>query len=91
MYVCIYVCMYVCMYIYIYMYCPGVFTHRRSGVMRCWRNTVEIVQSETSNSINLTHLLVHAHTSRMRPMIGVCEPTYLDEVSNRIPPTAQVI
>ena len=59
-------------------------------VMRGWRNTVEIVLLETSNSMNPYPSVFYACASRLRPAISFVEPTNLDEASNRIPPTSQV-
>ena len=57
--------------------------------LRGWRNTVEIVMSEISNSIKAYTSVVHACTSKLRSDISLFEPTNLDEFSNRIPPTSQ--
>ena len=56
---------------------------------RGWRNTVEIVLFEISNSMKPYPSAVHACTSKLRPVIVLFEPNDLDEVSNRIPPTSQ--
>ena len=54
--------------------------------MRGWRNTVEanLEFDETVPSV------VHAHTSNLRPAKDPFAPTYIDEVSNHIPPTSQL-
>ena len=57
--------------------------------MRGWRNTVEIVLFEISNSMKTYTPVVRAHTGKLRPAIGFVEPHAFDEASNRIPPTAQ--
>ena len=56
--------------------------------MRGWRNTVEIVQFEISNSMKPYPSVLHAYTSQLRPAIGFVEPNKLDKF-NRIPPTSQ--
>ena len=60
---------------------------------RGWLNTVEVVLLEISNSMkpypSVFHAYTASYTSKMKPVIGFLgEPTYLDEVSNRIPPTS---
>ena len=58
--------------------------------MRGWWNAVEIL-FEISNLMKLYNSVVHADTCKMGgAVIFVCEPTNLDEVSNRIPPTSQL-
>ena len=56
--------------------------------MRGRRNTVELVLFEISNSMKPCPSVFHACASKLRPAIGFFEPTNLDEVSNRIPPTS---
>ena len=61
--------------------------------MRGWRNTVEMVLFEISNSMKPYPSIFHAYVSQLRPAIVFFEPsdlaTDLDEVSNCIPPTSQ--
>ena len=57
--------------------------------MRGQRNTVEIVLFEISTSMKPYPSAFHANTSKLRLVIGFFEPTDIDEVSNRIPPTSQ--
>ena len=54
--------------------------------LRGWRNTVELVLFEISNSMKPYSSGFHAYTGKSRPAIGLFEATNLDEVSNRIPP-----
>ena len=49
--------------------------------MRGWRNTVEIVLFEISNSMNPYPSVCHAYTGQVRPVIGLFEPEHLDQVS----------
>ena len=56
-----------------------------------WRNTVEIVLFDISNSLKPYPPGFLAYTSKMRPVIGFSEPAKLIEVSNRIPPTSHTI
>ena len=58
--------------------------------MSGWRNTVGIVLFETSNSMKPYPSVFHAHTSKLRPVMGLFVPNYLDEASNRIPPTSHL-
>ena len=60
-------------------------------MLRDWRNTVETVLFEISSSIKTHPSGFHAYTSKFRPMTGLVEPTNLDEASNRIPPTSQML
>ena len=60
------------------------------ALVRGWPNTVETVLFEISNSMKPYPSVVHAYTSKSRPAIGFFEPTNLDEVSNRIPPTSHL-
>ena len=57
---------------------------------RDWRNTVRIVLFEILTSMKPDPSVFHAYTNDMRPTIGFFEPTNLDEVSNRIPPPADL-
>ena len=59
--------------------CPSA-THRLRG----WRNTVDLVLFEISISMKPHPSIVHAYTINMKPVIGLFEPTYVDEVSDRI-------
>ena len=56
--------------------------------LRGWRNTVELVLFEISNSMKPYPSVFRTYTNKLRPIIGFWEPTNLDEVSNRIPPTS---
>ena len=58
--------------------------------LRGWRNTVEIVLFEIANSMKPYPSVYHAYTSKLRPAIVLFEPTNLDEVSDRIPPTSHL-
>ena len=58
--------------------------------LRGWRNTVEIVLFEISNSMNCTPLCFTHMTSTLRPMIFRLTQEKLDEVSNRSPPTSHL-
>ena len=58
--------------------------------MRGWRNTGEIVLLEISNSMKPYLSVLHAYTSKLRPVTGFFEPKQIDEVSNRIPPTSRL-
>ena len=51
--------------------------------MRGWRNTVDIVLFEISNSMK-PYPSVHAYSSKMGPVIGFFEPRNVDEVSNGV-------
>ena len=64
-------------------------THTACASMRGWRNTVEIVLFEISNSMKPYPSVVYAYTNKMRAVTGCLEPKHLDKVSNRIPPTSQ--
>ena len=59
--------MYVCVYIYIYIY-----------IMRGWRNTVEVVLFEISNSMKPYPCVLHAYTSKLRPVTG-----FLSQINSR--------
>ena len=59
--------------------------------VRGWRNPVEIILFEISNSMKPYASVFQAYTSKLRPAIGLFEPGELDEVSNRIPPTFSVL
>ena len=88
-------------YIYIWARCSswvetkarlGVFydqPRQVAGLLSGWRNTVELVVFEISNSKKPYPSVSHAHTSELRPAIVCFWPKKLDEVSNRIPPTSQ--
>ena len=56
--------------------------------LRGWRNAVEIVLLEISNSMKSYASVSHAYTNNIRPVIGLFEPNNIDEVSNRTPPTS---
>ena len=60
----------------------------RTPSIRGWRNTVEIVLFETSNSMKPWTSGFHACTSRSRPTIGLLEPNNFDEASIRTLPTS---
>ena len=71
--------------------------HRRSSSttppilslsMRGWRNTVEIILFEISNSMESYPSVVHAFTSKLRVVICMFEQKHIDEVSDRIPTTS---
>ena len=55
--------------------------------MRGWRNTVEIVMLEISNSMQPYLSVFHACASNLRPVINLFDQKKVEEVSNRIPPT----
>ena len=57
--------------------------------MRGWRNTVEAVLFEISNSMKPYPSVCHAYINYLRPVICLFKPKHLDELSNRIPPTSQ--
>ena len=48
---------------------------------------VETILLEIPNSMN-PYPMFHAYADKMRPVIVLFEPTKMDEVSNRIPPTS---
>ena len=56
--------------------------------VRGWWNTVEIILFGISNSMKPHPSVFHAYASKLRHVIVVFEPTILDEVSNRGPPTS---
>ena len=56
--------------------------------MSGWRNTVEVVLFEISNSMKPYPPVFHSYTNKLRPVIGIFEPQTFDEVSNCIPPTS---
>ena len=92
----IYICIVyiMCIYIYIYIYIhttPYVCIHILIALsLRGWRNTVETLLLEISNSMKPYPLVfVHAYTSELKPVMGSFEPQQFDEVSNRIAPTSQ--
>ena len=64
--------------------------HCRPTILSGWRNTVEIVLFDISNSLKPYPPEFLAYTSKMRPVIGFSEPAKLIEVSNRIPPTSDI-
>ena len=50
--------------------------------MRGWRNTVELMLFEISNSMKPYPSVSQACTSKPRPVIGFSEPNQFDEASN---------
>ena len=68
-YIYIYIYTYIYIYIYIYIYCTYL---QSSPMMRDWRNSVEIVLFEISNSMRAYPSAFHAYTNQLRPAIVVC-------------------
>ena len=89
--------MYVYIYIYIYIYTYIIITYiyiyiyiHTQGLLRGWRNTLEIVLIEISNAMKLhpyvcvyTCMCIyiyiythvfHAYASKLRPVIGLLDP-----------------
>ena len=60
-----------------------------SGDVRGWRNTVEIILFEISNSMKPYPSVFHAYANELRLVMAPLEPNTLDEASNRVPPTPQ--
>ena len=60
----------------------------RTTKLRGWRNTVDIVLFEISNSMKLYPCVLCIYTGNLKP-VWLFEPQQFDEVSNRIPPTSQ--
>ena len=46
------------------------------GELRGWRNTVEVVLFEISNSMTPYPSVIHACTNTLSPVIGMCKPVY---------------
>ena len=69
--------------------CPAMLIPHK---LRGWRNTVEVVLFEISNSMKPYPSVVHAYTGKLEPVIGFClSRRKLEEVSTRIPPTSQLV
>ena len=68
------------------------YASRLSGVHKLsgWRNTVEIVLFDISNSLKPYPPCFLAYTSRLKPVLGFSEQKQLIEVSNRIRPTSHL-
>ena len=93
-YVYVYLALFLSLSLYIYIYASAPHGNQPVGkgdgaYVRAWRNTVEIILFEILNSMKPYPSVSHARTSKMRPAMCLFEPTNLDEVANRIPPTSQ--
>ena len=81
----------ICIYIYIYMAGrPRCATPPPCPLLRCWRNTVEILLFEISNLMKPYPSVFHAYTSKFRPVTRFVEPKQLDEASNRFQPVSHL-